>query len=100
MRSRYAAYATHQVDYVIDTAHPEGADYQADRAAWAREVRAFCEATTFVKLEVLSSSTEGETGAVSFRAHLLQGTRDVSFAEASTFHRVDGRWLYHSGDAL
>ncbi|MCO4773120.1 MAG: zinc chelation protein SecC, partial [Deltaproteobacteria bacterium] len=47
MRSRYAAYAVGAVDYVLATTHPAGPHWRADRAAWARDVRGFCEGTDF-----------------------------------------------------
>jgi SEC-C motif-containing protein len=100
MRSRYSAYASGAVDYVIDTTHPKGNQFQGDRQAWARGVETFCEATTFQGLEVIESKSEGDTAHVTFRATLAQGESDASFTEESTFFRVEGRWLYHSGNTL
>lgn len=97
MRSRYAAYALGLVDYVMGTTDPEGDHWQADEAAWAAGIQAFSTGTRFRALEVLGSGTDGDTGWVHFVAGLEQAGRDASFAERSTFRRVEGRWLYRSG---
>ena len=98
MRSRYAAYALGDVDYVLATTHPEGPHFEEERGPWAEQVRAFCAATRFVGLEVHAAGGDEETGWVSFRATLSQEGRDVSFSERSTFKRSERRWLYHSGE--
>ena len=98
MRSRFRAYALHRVDYILETTHPESPHRQAvdQRAA----VERFCRATTFGGLEIFGASADGDRGEVSFHASLSQGERDASFGERSLFHRVGGRWLYHSGVSL
>jgi SEC-C motif-containing protein len=98
MRSRYVAYALGEWDYLMDTTHPEGPIYRADRDAWREELRSFTTNTLFERLEVLGSGEDGDRGWVAFRAHLSQGDGDASFGERSRFDRVDGRWLYHSGE--
>ena len=95
MRSRYTAYALGEVDYVLETTHPEGPVWEADRAGWAGQVEAFCRGTTFEGLVVLAAEAPaGDVGHVTFRARLSQGGRDASFSERSEFRRLDGRWLY------
>lgn len=98
MRSRYAAYALGLVDYVLATTHPEGPNWEDDRAEWAAGVAAFSQSTGFDGLEILSGG-EGEGEAfVTFRAGLSKDGEDASFTERSRFLREDGRWLYHSGE--
>lgn len=95
MRSRYAAYALGDVDYIIATTDPEGPQFQADRAAWARSIVDFSRATRFEKLEIRAASpVADERGDVEFLARLSRGGEDVSFVERSLFVRRDGRWLY------
>ena len=96
MRSRYAAYALGQVDYVLKTTHPDGPHH--GRYGQREQVEAFCRDTSFDGLTVLESSEQGDRGYVSFRAALTQRGADASFGEKSLFFRVDGRWLYHSGE--
>lgn len=95
MRSRYAAYAVGDVDYIIATTDPEGPQFQPDRAAWARSIAVFCEATRFQQLTIRAASpVVDEHAEVEFLARLLRGGEDVSFVERSAFVRRDGQWLY------
>lgn len=99
MRSRYSAYALGLTDYILATTDPTGPHFEPDTAAWRASVARFSAETRFQGLDVLASSEHGDEGAVRFRAHLEREGRDVSFGETSQFRRVNGRWLYHSGEA-
>lgn len=94
MRSRYAAYALGDADYIMATTHPGGPHHQTDADAWRGDVRAFCKATRFTGLEIL----EAHDDVVVFRAGLKQRGEDASFVERSTFARDDGRWKYLEGE--
>jgi len=98
MRSRYSAYAIGAVDYLIATTDPTGPQARADRTRWAEEIALFCRHTRFEKLTIRHASSDGDHGEVSFFARLSRDGEDVSFAERSRFSRIDGRWLYHSGE--
>lgn len=100
MRARYAAYATGAVEFILASTDPSGPHFEPDRAAWSESVARFSQETEFLGLEVLESSSEGDAGQVAFRVQLTQAGQDASFGERSTFRRVDGAWLYHSGKAL
>ncbi|MEZ4669590.1 MAG: YchJ family metal-binding protein [Anaerolineae bacterium] len=93
MRSRYSAYALNLADYIIQTTHPDGEHYQADRAAWTREVELFCKNTRFEGLHIMAAHAD----MVTFRATLFANQRNVSFTEISLFRRHNGRWTYFSG---
>ncbi len=95
MRSRYAAYADGDVDYIIATTDHQGPQFQADRAAWAQSIAVFCRATRFEHLEIRAvGSVVDDRGEVEFFARLSRAGEDVSFVERSVFVRRDGRWLY------
>lgn len=98
MRSRYTAFALGRADHILGTTHPDSPHHQRDPAVWRAEVAEFSAATRFEGLKILAASAEGDTGHVTFRATLSQGARDTSFTERSMFHKVGGRWLYHSGE--
>jgi len=100
MRSRFAAYALALLDYIIATTHPDGPQYQNDVLRWRMQLAEFSHATSFVGLEVLANEDTASGSVVSFRAELVQGDRDASFAERSLFVRREGRWLYHSGERI
>ncbi|MEZ4450342.1 MAG: YchJ family metal-binding protein [Nannocystaceae bacterium] len=95
MRSRYAAYAVGDLDYVISTTDPEGPAYRRDRAAWTEELRQFAALTTFEALEIREvGPVTGDLGEVRFFARLRRGGADVSFEERSLFAHRGGRWYY------
>ena len=96
MRSRYTAYALNLPAYIMKTTYPDGPRYQADHAAWKREIEAFSRNTVFARLQILAA--EGDT--VTFHVTLFAGTRDVSYTEKSLFRQHNGRWKYYSGEQL
>jgi SEC-C motif domain protein len=99
MRSRFAAYALGNVGYIVRTTHPKSPHAQTNQKVWRREVKSFCEQTDFLGLQILQvSEIQDDVGWVTFHAILMQAGRDASFTEKSRFERVNGRWLYHSGE--
>jgi SEC-C motif domain protein len=87
MRSRFAAYAVREADYLLRTWHsstrPERLEFDPD-LRWMR-------------LEVLGKTGGGPfhtDGTVEFDAHYrMAGSPDVMH-ENSTFVREDGKWFY------
>jgi len=101
MRSRFAAYALDNVGYIIRTTHPQSPHAKVDRKSWRQNLKTFCCQTDFLGLQILQAGdASGDVGWVTFRAILMQVGRDVSFIEKSRFEKVNGRWLYHSGEFL
>lgn len=100
MRSRFSGYALGLVDYIVDTTDPSGPQWGADLPGWREQIRRFCRDTRLRDLRVLHAAHDGDEGIVEFRCLLLAGERQAEMAERSHFRRVDGRWLYHSGEAL
>lgn len=98
MRSRYSAYAKGLASYIIQTTHSQNLLFRQDISAWEKEIREFSQQTKFHKLEILEFFEEGEHATVTFIAHLSQKGRDISFIEKSGFIKVNGRWLYLTGE--
>lgn len=98
MRSRYSAYALHHAPYIIATTHPKNSRYQNDLKKWTKEILEFSQNTLFEKLEVLEFEEGNEIAFVTFIAHLSQRGKVVSFKEKSRFEKVEGKWLYLSGE--
>lgn len=97
MRSRYAAYALHLVDYIIGTTHPDNPAYLSDKKRWKKEILSHYGQTNFYGLKIVDF-IDGETEAfVTFTAYLKQDSHDVSFTERSRFLQVQEQWLYESG---
>lgn len=90
MRSRYSAYALKNIDYIIATTHPDHPDSSAPLSQRKKQIRLFCQNTTFKGLDILD--TEGTT--VTFRVHLIQNGQNLFFTEKSAFAKQNGHWLY------
>lgn len=92
MRSRYSAFATQNMDYVFETTDPQirsQADHQAN-VEWAKTA-------LFTKLEILSSSQDGNKGSVEFIAHYeVNGEKSIHH-EFSKFRKQSGLWFFRDG---
>ncbi len=88
MRSRYTAFCRNDIAYLKATWHPE--TYPEDLGSE--------EASNWIKLEIIDSFEEGDEGEVEFKASLIFGDKLEILHELSYFDKIDGRWLYHSGD--
>ncbi|MDN3905421.1 YchJ family protein [Arthrobacter sp. YD2] len=90
MRSRYSAFATGNVTYLLATWHPDHrpADLELDPdLEWRR-------------LDILATTGGGpldSTGTVEFRAHYRQDGIRGTQQELSSFVREHGKWLYVDG---
>ncbi len=100
MKSRYSAYATKQIDYIIATTHPDHSDAQIPLAQRREQIKAFSEHTLFEKLDILAVEEGDPFSTVTFRASLKQNGKDVSFTEKSLFEKVGLRWLYKEALSL
>lgn len=90
MRSRYAAFAVGDPEYLLASWHPTTRPGELDLDPGRR--------WTF--LEVLATAGGGlldDTGTVEFRAHYRADGRSGSQHEVSRFRREGGRWLYLDG---
>ncbi len=96
MRSRFAAFALGDADYLWRTLHPEHEDRAQDRAAVVGAMKATARSLKFMRLTILEA--KGDT--VTFRAAVFEKGRDRSFVERSTFARAGGAWRYRSGEML
>lgn len=83
MRSRYAAYATGDGDYVWRTWHPR-----------TRPADVTLEGVEWTGLEVVEATGD----EVEFVATFLMGGRTNRLHERSRFERRAGRWFYVDGD--
>ncbi len=97
MRSRYAAYAMHLADYIIQSTHPSNPGYSPDFVRWRQDILHFCQSTHFEGLQILEFVDGEENATVTFRAILKRENKDVSFTEKSHFINVNGKWFYIDG---
>ena len=89
MKSRYAAYATHQVDYVWATTHISQRKYY-----FREEILLWATANQWLKLEIISAT---ET-TVEFKAYFKNENQEEAIHhECSTFKLENGIWYYLDG---
>ena len=89
MKSRYSAYATHQVDYLYDTTEVSQRKYysKADILNWAT-------ANEWQKLEIISF----KENTVEFKAYFLdENKQNQIHYEFSTFVKENNSWFYVDG---
>jgi SEC-C motif-containing protein len=89
MRSRYSAYVTHQIDYIIETTHI------SERVSLIRkEIENWAKANTWQQLEVLYS----DELTVEFKAYYKdrKGKNQIHH-ERSNFVCEEDRWYYLNG---
>lgn len=87
MRSRYAAYAVGDLDYVFRSWHPRTRPDDLTSPA-------HLEWTGLEILDVVDGGVEDATGVVEFRARFRTPAGADSLHERSTFERRAGRWVY------
>ena len=97
MRSRYAAFARGEAEYLVRTMHEDHPDLAQPRAELLRSLRAARERLRYPSLAILASRHEGTTGEVLFAAGLVEAGRDCSFVELSDFSHDGTGWRYLAG---
>ena len=96
MRSRYAAYATRNFDYVIGTTDPQRR-FDFDE----KSSREWMDTSTFTGLEVLRASEDGNKGLVEFKAAYTGADgKPVVHHEISKFRKQAGVWYFREGKIL
>ena len=95
MRSRYTAYATGDVDYIIDTHDPDrrGEVDRKNTELWSKH-------SEWIGLEIVSTDKgqpEDEVGTVEFVArYKIKGVK-VEHRERALFRKQGSRWLFVDG---
>ena len=98
MRSRYTAYATKAIDYIVETClrdDEHGIDIESTKR-WS-------EKSTWLGLKILKTEKGGpadEEGMVEFKAtFVMDGLREDHHEKAS-FIKKDGVWLFAEGEVI
>ena len=99
MRSRYAAYATRQIEYLLRSTHPSTRKFHDPQAIgrWASENR-------WQKLEIVATdqgSPADKQGIVEFKAFYTDADdRPQVHHERSNFRKELGKWFFVDGKVL
>jgi SEC-C motif-containing protein len=98
MRSRYTAYATGNVDYVLNTHDPKTVS-EIDRSGiehWSKKSEWF----GLEVLETEKGSASDEEGTVEFVARYKINGATVNHRERAIFRKDDGRWVFVDGEEI
>ncbi len=98
MRSRYSAYATRAIDYIVKTCLTDE-DHDIDEEA----TRKWAEKSTWLGLTIVGTEKGGsadDEGMVEFRAaYSMDGLREEHH-EKALFEKRDGQWIYVEGEVI
>lgn len=96
MRSRYSAYAKHEIDFIVKSCTSGTETNSID----LEETRKWSEESTWNGLKIIRTEKGGVNdtkGVVEFSAdYTRKGIRDVHH-ETANFEKKDGAWLYTDG---
>jgi SEC-C motif-containing protein len=97
MRSRYSAYATGSISYIMETTHRSTSNQYSpeDLQEWANE-------NDWLQLEIISKKMGGVNdvkGFVEFKAHFMDAnSKKLIHHEYSTFVKESGKWFFVKGE--
>lgn len=89
MRSRYTAFATGKVDYLLKSWHSSTRPLTLDLP----------ENTQWFDLQITDASEQDQRGRVSFKARFKENNEWFELVETSDFERQDQHWMYIDGNA-
>jgi SEC-C motif-containing protein len=106
LQTRYSAFYYRLIPYIIRTTHPTCRDYQKNNIAWAKDLHAngMFDSYDFVALQpgTAVAGAEDDEAFLDFTVRLrtrdTEAPTDTVVAETSRFLKVDGSWLYASGE--
>ncbi len=93
LRSRYAAFVAGNIDYIMETHHPERVK-EIDRAGileWSKK-------SVWHGLEIVAKEAgeaKDDEGVVEFKASYTQEGRKYDHHEVSLFKKHDGKWHFY-----
>lgn len=97
MRSRFAAFALGEADYLWRTLHPDHDDRARDRDEVVAELGRACRSGRYERLRVLDARQDETSGQVLFHAVVRVGGKQQSFIELSDFLHDGIGWRYLCG---
>ena len=97
MRARYAAFVTHDIDFIVASTHKH-----SRKEIDLDFIREWSETSTWRGLEILDTKQVNDNKAfVSFEARFTtQAGEDQRHREKSLFERENGQWRFVTGDEL
>ena len=98
MRSRYSAYVSEDVDYLMETTHVSTA-----KSYRRKELESWAKTSEWLNLEIVSTQ-QGQAvdneGRVEFKAVYNSASQKLVHHEDSFFKKENDRWFYVSGTTV
>lgn len=95
MRSRFAAFARGDAEYLWRTLHPDHEERALPKDAVVRALKAASRTMKYMRLTIL----EAKDARVLFLAGVFEKGKDRSFVEVSSFARDGAGWRYLAGES-
>ena len=99
MRSRYSAYVTVNVDYILKTTHPSTRKFHD-----AESIKQWAKSHSWQRLEIVSIANGSQTdkkGIVEFKAFYLDSEQKLQIHhERSNFLKELGKWFFVDGKII
>jgi SEC-C motif domain protein len=99
MRSRYSAYATVNIEYLLKTTHPSTRKFHDFES-----IKIWAESNTWQKLEIISTESgtaKDKQGVVEFKAYYLDSNSNLQIHhEISNFQKELGKWFFVDGQMI
>ena len=99
MRSRYSAYATVEIDYLLRTTHPSTRKFHD-----AETIERWAQSSVWQKLEIISTdkgNSSDKQGMVEFKAYYLDEYQQPQIHhEHSNFLKELGKWFFVDGKVI
>lgn len=92
MRARYSAFATGNIDFIMQTHHPEKVK-EIDRQA----IKDWSEKSQWLGLEMVRTekgTAKDDEGIVEFIANYIQEGKTYNHHEISLFKKIDDNWYF------
>jgi SEC-C motif-containing protein len=97
MRSRYSAYAEHEIDYIINTCTQGDEKQKID----PNSTRDWSEKSQWLGLKIVSvtkGGPEDTEGTVEFEARYERNGLKDTHREKAQFKKTNGQWFYDDGE--
>lgn len=99
MRSRFSAYVTVNVDYILKTTHPSTRRFHDPES-----IKNWAKTNSWQKLEVISTldgNVKDKKGVVEFKAYFLDSElKSQTHHEVSNFLKELGKWFFVNGEMV
>ena len=90
LEARYKAYTKGDVDFILQSIHPESRKKQKreDIEEWSKNAN-------WLGLEVEDTKEEGDVGFVTFTCRYEQDGQDIVHKETAEFRKHEEKWYYY-----